>query len=105
MTTSNTALGPRPGRFRAASDQLLGKAVGCLATGLILGSLSEGCLTFISNDALIKQIRLPLSVFVYRVACRNTIVMTHNFVIYFIVIVALGQPPGWIGLLALVGIA
>jgi ABC-type polysaccharide/polyol phosphate export permease len=172
MTTSNTALGPRPGRFRAASDQLLGKAVGDLAGGLrqwriwmllswhdikqryrgsllgpfwltismgvmigsmavvygslfgediatyvpyltcgfiawglILGALSEGCVAFISNEALIRQIRLPLSVFVYRVACRNAIVMAHNFVIYFIVIVALGQPPGWIGLLALVGIA
>ncbi len=30
---------------------------------------------------------------------------SHNFVIYFIVMVALGQTPGWIGLLALVGIA
>ena len=57
-----------------------------IAWGLILGSLSEGCIAFISNDALIRQIRLPLSVFVYRVACRNAIVMAHNFVIYFIVI-------------------
>jgi ABC-type polysaccharide/polyol phosphate export permease len=77
---------------------------GFIAWGLILGALSEGCVAFTSSEALIKQIRLPLSVFVYRVACRNGIVLAHNFIIYFVVLLTFTQAPGWIGLLAIAGI-
>ncbi len=172
MSTSKTAIGPRPDRFRAAGgrplsaalgdlasgfaqwriwallswhdiklryrgsllgpfwltvsmgvmigalavvygplfDQDLGQYVpyltcGFLAWGLILGLLTDGCLTFIGSDALIRQIRLPLSVFVYRVACRNAIVLAHNAVIYAAVLAVFRLWPGWTGLLALAGVA
>lgn len=78
---------------------------GFIAWGLILGTLSEGCLTFIGSEPLIKQIRLPLSIFVYRVGYRNIIVLCHNLIIYVVVIAVFNRWPGWIGLLAIAGVA
>ncbi|HYG86047.1 MAG TPA: ABC transporter permease [Azospirillum sp.] len=87
------------------SDYVPYLTCGFIAWGLILGTLSEGCVAFVGSEAFIKQIRLPLSVFVYRVACRNAIILAHNFTIYFIVIAVFRTGPGWIGLLAVAGMA
>ena len=87
------------------SDYVPYLTCGFIAWGLILGTLSEGCLTFIGSEALIKQIRLPLSIFVYRVGWRNVIVLSHNLVIYAVVVAVFDRWPGWIGLLAIAGVA
>ena len=52
--------------------------------GLMSESLQQGCTCF-SGETLIKQIRLPYSVFVARVLWRNTIIFLHNIVIFVVV--------------------
>lgn len=49
--------------------------------GFISTSINEGCLTFISSDALIKQLNLPHYFYVVRTIWRNIITSGHNFII------------------------
>lgn len=69
-----------------------------LASGLVVwtllsGLITEGCQTFIASDALIKQLRLPLSLHACRVVWRNFIVFLHNVVIIVVVWAAFGAWP------------
>jgi lipopolysaccharide transport system permease protein len=61
-------------------------------------------LVFIMANRYIKQTRLPITLFVFRLLARNLIVLAHNFVIYLIVIVVVGLRPGWTSLLAIPGL-
>src|SRR5262249_26180026 len=42
----------------------------------------------------VKQMRLPLSLFAYRVVSRNLIVFAHNFVVYIVVALIYSVPVG-----------
>ena len=48
---------------------------------------------------------LPLSVHVYRAVWRNLIIFGHNILIFVVVAVIFSIRPGWVGLLALPGLA
>lgn len=81
-----------------------------LATGLVVWSLiasmvNEGCGAFINAESIIKQIKLPLSVHGYRVACRALIIFAHNLLILAIVALLFPTRPGLIALLAAPGLA
>jgi ABC-type polysaccharide/polyol phosphate export permease len=65
---------------------------------------TESTLVFVVANRYIKQTRLPITLFVFRLLARNLIVLAHNFVIYLIVIMVVGLRPGWIGLLAIPGL-
>lgn len=70
-----------------------------LVTGLIVWQfisvmLMEACTCFTSADSLIRQIRQPYSIYVYRAIARNTIILAHNFVIYLLVALYFGIWPG-----------
>jgi lipopolysaccharide transport system permease protein len=60
--------------------------VGLVVWGLINALANEGCQTFISAEAIIKQIRLPLTVHVWRTVWRNLIVFGHNAVVIVLVL-------------------
>lgn len=67
-----------------------------LASGLILWSffsttISEGCLSFISSETLIRQLNLPLFVYVVRTVWKNIIMFGHNAVILPLVFLIVGQ--------------
>lgn len=81
-----------------------------LATGLIAWTfvstlITESCTTFIAAEGSIKMLPVPLSVYVYRMAWRNLIILAHNIVVYLVVIAIFGINPGFSAVLGLVGIA
>jgi len=78
-------------------DYLPFLAVGLLLWTFISTTLNELCSSFISADTMIKQVKLPLTVYVARVIWRNLLILAHNAVI--LVPVAL-----WSGKATLIGI-
>ena len=69
-------------------------AVGYIVWNLISSVVSEGCQVFIGNAKTIKQVRLPLSVHVFRMVCRNLMILAHHSVIYLGVVLLFGLWPG-----------
>jgi len=87
------------------ADYLPFIALGFIVWGLISGLVIDGCAAFIGAEGIIKQVGLPLSVHVYRVVWRNLIIFGHNILIFVVVAVLFSIWPGWVGLLALPGLA
>jgi ABC-2 type transport system permease protein/lipopolysaccharide transport system permease protein len=67
-------------------------------------SVNESTLVFIVANRYIKQIRLPVCLFVFRLLSRNLIVFAHNFLVYVVVAAIVGLNPGWVALLAVPGL-
>jgi len=76
-------------------------ASGFVVWGLISGLILEGTGAFIVGEGLIKQLSVPLSIHVYRVACSHLIIFFHNIWIFFIVALWYGKNPGWVALLTI----
>jgi ABC-2 type transport system permease protein/lipopolysaccharide transport system permease protein len=94
-------------------SKLLGAAIQEYLPFLTLGfliwrwielSVNESTLVFIIANRYIKQLRLPVTLFVFRLIARNLIVFAHNFVVYLVVAVIVGLNPGWDALLAIPGL-
>lgn len=79
-------------------------SLGFIVWGLLAALITEGCSAFVSSQALIKQVRLPLSIHVCRVVWRNLIIFFHNFVIFVVVAVIFSVRPGPAGFLAVPGL-
>jgi lipopolysaccharide transport system permease protein len=77
--------------------------VGLLMWNYLSSFLQESGTMFTSSESYIKQIRLPYSVYVYRAVWSKIIILAHNFVIYFAVILYFQIWPGMTGLLAIPG--
>ncbi|WP_051114849.1 ABC transporter permease [Actinokineospora enzanensis] len=60
--------------------------VGFIVWGFILGCLLEGSETFVSNEGLIKHLPAPLSVYALRTVWRQTLMLVHNMLVYFVVL-------------------
>jgi ABC-type polysaccharide/polyol phosphate export permease len=80
-----------------------------LAIGIILWTyistvINEGCTAFISADALIKQLPLPMFLHVLRVIWRNLVILAHNLVIIPLVFLVFLRPVDWVMLLAIPGL-
>jgi lipopolysaccharide transport system permease protein len=58
-------------------------AVGLLVWFLIAALINEGCTAFIGAEQFIKQVKLPLTVHVWRLVWRNLIIFGHNILILF----------------------
>ena len=80
-------------------------ALGFIVWTLISGMITEGCTAFIGAEGIIRQVGLPLSIHVYRLLWRNFLILCHNSVVFVIVAAIFGVWPGWIGLLAVPGLA
>lgn len=52
---------------------------------LILITINDSCNGFISNEGLIKNISLPLSLYIFKIVWKNIIVFFHNFIIIVLV--------------------
>jgi len=62
-----------------------------LAVNLVLWQtifqlVQDGCTVFILSEGYIKQMRLPLSIYVLRMVWKNLIILAHNFVVVVLVI-------------------
>jgi ABC-type polysaccharide/polyol phosphate export permease len=65
---------------------------------------TESTMLFVVANRYIKQTRLPITLFVFRLLARNLIVLAHNFVVYVVVILIVGLRPGWVAVLAIPGL-
>jgi lipopolysaccharide transport system permease protein len=79
--------------------------VGLLVWNFIASFLIEGGVLFTGAESYIKQIRLPYSVYVFRSSWSKLIILAHNSVIYFGILIFFGIWPGAVALLAIPGLS
>lgn len=70
-------------------------ATSVVVWGFISTSIIEGCLTFTSSEAIIRQLTIPHYQFVVRVLWKNILVAGHNFAILPIVLAVFLRLPNW----------
>jgi len=80
-----------------------------LAAGIILWTyistvINEGCTAFISSDAVIKQLPLPMFLHIMRVIWRNLVILAHNIVIIPVLFLVFLRPLELVALLAIPGL-
>jgi len=75
--------------------------VSLILWGLIASTLNDGCISFISAEAMIKQLNIPHIVYVLRTVLKNFFTTAHNLVLIPLVFLVFMEPPG-ISLIALV---
>lgn len=73
--------------------------LGFIFWNFIQNSILDGSEVFITNEGLIKQLPAPVSVHVYRIVWRQTIIFAHNIVIFAVVWAIFRPPIGWTALL------
>lgn len=78
--------------------------LGLLTWAFISTTITEGCSVFIASESIIKQMKLPLSSYVYRLIWRNLIIFGHNFVVFVVVALVFNIWPGLSGLLVIPGL-
>lgn len=79
-------------------------AVSIVFWGFISASINEGCLTFISSEAMMKQLNLPHYQYVLRTVWRNIVSAGHNAIILPIVFILFSRVPSWSLLAAIPGL-
>lgn len=63
---------------------------------LLIANLINDCSNaFIVAEGFIKQIRMPLTIHILRVVCKNLIIFAHNLVIVALVFLFYPPQPGW----------
>ncbi|MCV2488571.1 ABC transporter permease [Geodermatophilus sp. YIM 151500] len=65
--------------------------VGFIVWGFISGAILEGADVFIANEGLIKHLPSPLSVHVYRLVWRQTLLFAHNMIVYVVMLLVFPQ--------------
>src|SRR5436309_2115402 len=66
-------------------------AVGLVVWGTISTMVNESCTVFTAAEQIIKQIRVPLTTHVCRLAWRNAIIFAHNAIILAVVMLWYGS--------------
>jgi homopolymeric O-antigen transport system permease protein len=78
-------------------------AMGLITWGFISGTITESCNLFIENTGIIRQIRLPYSVYAMRMIWRSFIVFLHTVVLIVPIALFFHMNVGWTWLLAIPG--
>jgi ABC-type polysaccharide/polyol phosphate export permease len=78
-------------------------AMGLITWGFISGTTTEACSAFIENAGIIKQIRLPYSIYTMRMIWRSFIVFLHTVVLIVPIAIFFRMTVGWSSLLAIPG--
>jgi ABC-type polysaccharide/polyol phosphate export permease len=85
-------------------DYYLYLSTSIVVWGLIVSLVNESCMVFISAEGFIKQVKLPLSAYIFKNIYRNLIMFLHNFIVVVAVFFFYPPPLGiWLPF-ALVGI-
>jgi ABC-type polysaccharide/polyol phosphate export permease len=85
-------------------DYLPYLTVGFIVWGFISATANESCIAFSDVARIIKQIKLPFSVYVLRVVCRNFIIFLHTIVIFIPLAIVFKIAPSLTMLLAIPGL-
>lgn len=80
-------------------------ATSIILWGLMAGIITDGCMSFISAESIIKQLRLPTHVHVLRTVWKQLIIFGHNLVILPLVFLAVWHPLSWNLVLFIPGLA
>jgi ABC-type polysaccharide/polyol phosphate export permease len=101
------AMGPLYGRLfgQEVSSYFPFLAVGFIVWQLIAALMNDGGQVFIAAEAYIKQVRMPFTVHVLRMVCRNAIIFVHHLVIVVLIFIAYPVHLGWPVLLVIPGLA
>jgi ABC-type polysaccharide/polyol phosphate export permease len=78
--------------------------VGYIVWGFMSATVNDGCVAFIDPNRIIKQMKLPYSVYVLRMVWRNFIIFLHTIVIYIPVAIVFKVELNWAMLLAIPGL-
>jgi ABC-type polysaccharide/polyol phosphate export permease len=79
-------------------------AMGIITWGFISGTTIESCSAFVDGGGIIKQIRLPYSLYVLRVVWRNIIIIFHTIVLIVPIGIIFHLKVSWVDLLVLPGL-
>lgn len=77
------------------NDYLPFLAISIIFWGLISATLSEGCMTFVAAEPIIKQLKIHHFEHVARVVLKNVFTTAHNVVILPLVLLFFWKLPGW----------
>lgn len=82
-------------------------AAGMLSWSLISTSVTDLAEAFILNEAMLKQIKLPYSLYIHRVTARNFLIFFHNLVVFIPLMIIFHEeiPVNWHLLLLIPGLA
>jgi len=69
--------------------------LGFIAWTFIASTMMESCSALLDAEGIIKQIRIPISTFVFRVVWRNLIVLMHTIILIVPMWLAFGIRPHW----------
>jgi ABC-type polysaccharide/polyol phosphate export permease len=78
-------------------------AMGLIAWGFISGTTTEACSAFIENAGIIRQIRLPYSIYAMRMIWRSFIVFAHTAILIVPIAIFFRMNIGFGSLLAIPG--
>lgn len=70
-------------------------ATGIIFWGLLTNCINEGTMMFISAEAFIRNVPVPVSLHFYRMMARNVIIWCFNMAIYVLVAIYFDVKPGW----------
>jgi len=79
-------------------------AIGFVLWQLISGILLDGCNAFVHSEGIIKQIKLPFSLHVYRILWRNLLALLHNAVVIVAVMIYFEMGVTWYAFYSLLGV-
>lgn len=78
-------------------------AMGLITWGFISGTTVEACSAFIESAGIIRQIRLPYSIYIMRMVWRGFIIFLHTVVLIVPIAIYFRMHIGWSSLLAIPG--
>ena len=79
-------------------------AVGFIVWGFMSAAVNDSCIAFTDTARIIKQIKLPYSVYILRVVWRNFIIFLHTIVIFIPMAIVFKIEPNLSMLLAVPGL-
>jgi ABC-type polysaccharide/polyol phosphate export permease len=79
-------------------------AVGFIVWGFMSTAANDSCIAFTDTSRIIKQIKLPYSVYILRVVWRNFIIFLHTIVIYIPMMIVFKIAPNLTMLLIIPGL-
>lgn len=90
--------------FKAPIENFLPSlTIGIIVWGFMTGLINEGCVSFISSQDTILQVRMPLFTHILRVIWRNLIITCHNIIILPILFILFGKSVHITGFISIFG--
>lgn len=86
------------------SAYLLNLTIGMVIWTFISGCLNDFSQIYINSANLIKQIKIPYSIYIFKVIAKNLIIFFHNFILIIIVLVIYPTNNFLISLISLLGL-